>query len=267
MEGTCDENGNMKCSINIADGSTYYGDLLDNIFHGQGTLKWADGRVYTGSWNRGVMHGEGTITLKTGESISGVFIDGNLDMSPAAQKAAKGALIDKHRQKVIGAMTNYIQPLLNDLAANPKANIPVNIPVIGEHVPNAIRDLAIPPQNVTWSSVNSLFTSINPATPSENLNSRGKALFAIPYDASQSSICKLNNEQLSETAKNTFFQNGGENWIGMIYFLSEVDGTLEPNSVSGTYLTLGCVTEGKKKSIFILGSGSDIVEDKKAKKK
>ncbi len=59
-----------------SNGNTYDGDLLDGIFHGEGTYTWANGDVYTGTFVDGARTGEGTITWASGNVYTGAWVDG-----------------------------------------------------------------------------------------------------------------------------------------------------------------------------------------------
>ena len=61
-----------------SNGNTYDGDLLDGIFHGEGTYTWTNGGVYTGTWVDGSRTGEGTFTWANGDVYTGAFVDGSL---------------------------------------------------------------------------------------------------------------------------------------------------------------------------------------------
>ena len=43
--------------ITYEDGSSYNGDLLDGLYHGEGTFTWANGSSYTGEWVNGKVTG------------------------------------------------------------------------------------------------------------------------------------------------------------------------------------------------------------------
>jgi hypothetical protein len=53
------------------NGDTYEGPMLDNMRHGEGTLKFADGSCYDGAFNNGVRQGFGRLTEGSGDVFEG----------------------------------------------------------------------------------------------------------------------------------------------------------------------------------------------------
>jgi len=64
--------------VTYSDGSTYDGDLVDDVRHGQGTYTWKNGDTYTGTFVDGARSGEGNFTWYHGVSYTGTFVDGAL---------------------------------------------------------------------------------------------------------------------------------------------------------------------------------------------
>ncbi len=54
-------------------GCSYEGDLVDNVQHGQGKLKFANGNVYEGGFHMGKFHGVGVLTLASGGRYVGTW--------------------------------------------------------------------------------------------------------------------------------------------------------------------------------------------------
>ena len=61
--------------ITYEDGSSYNGDLLDGLYHGQGTWTSAAGDVYAGTFVDGGFTGEGTAIWVSGEVYEGTWVD------------------------------------------------------------------------------------------------------------------------------------------------------------------------------------------------
>ena len=64
--------------VTYSDGSTYDGDLVGDVRHGQGTYTWEKGDTYTGTFVDGARTGEGNFTWYHGVSYIGTFVDGAL---------------------------------------------------------------------------------------------------------------------------------------------------------------------------------------------
>ena len=65
---------NGKGKLVFADGSTYAGEFVSGLFHGQGTFTCKScGHVYEGSFVCGMMQGNGTLTMKDGKQFTGVW--------------------------------------------------------------------------------------------------------------------------------------------------------------------------------------------------
>ena len=60
----------------LPDGSQYYGEVSDGLFHGEGKLVYGNGDHYDGDFFDGLMHGYGVFTSTTGEVYSGDFLNG-----------------------------------------------------------------------------------------------------------------------------------------------------------------------------------------------
>lgn len=83
------------------EGGYYEGDMVEGVFHGEGTCYWDNGYVYTGTWVNGVREGYGVMTgtdgyryegywknnqphgtcelvLATGDTYTGSFADGKI---------------------------------------------------------------------------------------------------------------------------------------------------------------------------------------------
>lgn len=83
------------------EGGYYEGDMVEGVFHGEGTCYWDDGYVYTGTWVNGVRegygvmtgtdgyryegywknnqpHGTGELVLASGDTYTGSFADGKI---------------------------------------------------------------------------------------------------------------------------------------------------------------------------------------------
>lgn len=61
------------------DGSNYYGELKDNLRHGNGVYSFADGAKYIGEFIDGEMHGQGTAIYQDGTVLEGNFSYGQID--------------------------------------------------------------------------------------------------------------------------------------------------------------------------------------------
>ena len=70
---------NKKTNINTIkhkDGSKYFGEIKNNVMHGQGTFLFPNGDKYTGQWKDGEMDGQGTFTWAKGLEYVGQWKDG-----------------------------------------------------------------------------------------------------------------------------------------------------------------------------------------------
>ena len=63
----------------LPDGSRYYGDLHDGLFHGEGKLMFANDGYYEGEFNRGLFSGQGVLKLASGDLYQGEFAAGMQD--------------------------------------------------------------------------------------------------------------------------------------------------------------------------------------------
>jgi hypothetical protein len=59
----------------------FQGELLDNLPHGQGTMKYAGEITYTSDWVNGEMHGYSRLTLPSSYTSS-YYIDFQLNPTP-----------------------------------------------------------------------------------------------------------------------------------------------------------------------------------------
>ncbi len=57
----------------INNTENYTGELLNDIFNGNGTYRWADGTKYTGGWAAGKKHGRGYYDFGTGIRSERIF--------------------------------------------------------------------------------------------------------------------------------------------------------------------------------------------------
>jgi len=60
----------------LPDGSRYYGEVKDSLFHGKGTLVWETGDEYSGGFENGMFHGNGTLKFRGGDVYTGEFQSG-----------------------------------------------------------------------------------------------------------------------------------------------------------------------------------------------
>ncbi len=66
---------NIK-TIKDKDGSKYFGEIKNDVMHGQGTFLFPNGDKYTGQWKDGEMDGQGTFTWAKGLEYVGQWKDG-----------------------------------------------------------------------------------------------------------------------------------------------------------------------------------------------
>ena len=57
----------------INNTENYTGELVNDIFNGDGTYRWADGTKYTGGWAAGKKHGRGYYDFGTGIRSERIF--------------------------------------------------------------------------------------------------------------------------------------------------------------------------------------------------
>lgn len=62
----------------LPDGSRYYGDVVDGLFHGPGRLIWPNGSRYKGGFSRGLISGNGELVFASGDKYEGEFRDGQM---------------------------------------------------------------------------------------------------------------------------------------------------------------------------------------------
>ena len=64
-----------KGTFKWPDGSTYFGDFIDDYIQGQGLYSWADGRKYDGEWVMNKMEGYGVFKWPDGRKYEGQYLD------------------------------------------------------------------------------------------------------------------------------------------------------------------------------------------------
>ena len=72
VEGVWKDGIFTKGRIIIPEG-VYEGEILDNTFNGQGTMRYKDGRVYEGNWVKNNKEGEGCLSWPDGSKYWGHF--------------------------------------------------------------------------------------------------------------------------------------------------------------------------------------------------
>lgn len=72
-EGELDDSNNYsgKGELKMLDGSSYDGQFLDGLMHGQGTYNWPDGVSFTGDFFQGTISGSGKYSWPDGSSYTG----------------------------------------------------------------------------------------------------------------------------------------------------------------------------------------------------
>ncbi len=60
----------------LPDGGKYTGSIVDNQFHGKGTIVWKNGDRLSGQFQNGLLNGEGEFVSTGGSSYRGEFVDG-----------------------------------------------------------------------------------------------------------------------------------------------------------------------------------------------
>lgn len=58
------------------DSSSYSGEILNELFEGEGTFKWKEKREYQGQWKEGLMNGKGVLKFQDGSVYEGSFLNG-----------------------------------------------------------------------------------------------------------------------------------------------------------------------------------------------
>ena len=84
------------CSF--ADGSSYQGSLVDDLYDGNGTFLFSDGTKYVGNFKSGEFFGEGSLTYTDGTSFSGSFDSG--------QPSGEGTLTNTKGMSYAGSFQN-----------------------------------------------------------------------------------------------------------------------------------------------------------------
>lgn len=69
---------NAYKTMTLSDGCFYAGNTIDGVACGKGIGVWPDGTIYVGNWLNGLMHGPGRLHLLKGETITGVWFEGEL---------------------------------------------------------------------------------------------------------------------------------------------------------------------------------------------
>ncbi|MEC0124621.1 hypothetical protein [Paenibacillus pabuli] len=64
LSSTPTEAASKKVRLELSDGATYYGEVLDGKPHGKGTARWGEFEVYSGDWVNGKRQGVGKYTYK-----------------------------------------------------------------------------------------------------------------------------------------------------------------------------------------------------------
>lgn len=72
----CDAPDLLPPDARLPDGSTYSGDTLNGLFHGEGVQEFPDGKVYRGEFLEGYWHGQGELESPGGWRYEGEFKDG-----------------------------------------------------------------------------------------------------------------------------------------------------------------------------------------------
>ncbi len=68
----------LPADIQMPDGAVYEGEVENNLFHGDGVLRWPDGRQYSGEFRNGLMTGKGRLEERDGCVLEGEFVKGVL---------------------------------------------------------------------------------------------------------------------------------------------------------------------------------------------
>jgi len=69
---------NAYKTITLSDGCFYAGNTIDGVACGKGIGVWPNGTRYVGNWLNGLMHGPGRLHIFKGETITGVWFEGEL---------------------------------------------------------------------------------------------------------------------------------------------------------------------------------------------
>ena len=81
-------------TVELDNGDTYDGDLVDGVRTGNGVYTWADGNRYEGEFLDNFLHGQGVYTSILGLSYTGEFVRG--------QREGEGTLVWENGDRYLG---------------------------------------------------------------------------------------------------------------------------------------------------------------------